>query len=138
VKVKLDLAALAGKTPWAGALAALVGGLLPYHVASWIKERSMLTPMEKACNALIVILAQRVGDMNDQIDKLKIELAERPSKSQLDEMRFQRDAARGDVDMLRAEVRGLQEHIEQLKSSKKGRVKRVLRKLRDDRSTAES
>lgn len=72
-------------SPWSAGIGAGLGafflGALPYLFAE-MKEKGM-TQLEKAFNSLLILLCQQLAEKDEQVVKLQKDLAERPTREQL-------------------------------------------------------
>jgi len=93
-----------------------------------------MTSLEQAFNTMVRLLTAHVAWQEEQLDKAARDIAERPTREQLDEARKQRDDAQhatlrstDEVHMLRRHVGELEKQLEEaLKATSKRRPRQRL------------
>jgi hypothetical protein len=105
---------------WAGALSAgAVLGMLPFMYAMFKKEEKPMSPLEKAFNALVVLLCQEVTKKDEQLEALHRELRDRPTREQL-RATERRELLKGDeVNDLRSKLEAVTKERDELRLKKR-------------------
>jgi hypothetical protein len=118
--------------PW-GALASIgagVGLLMPWLIISMLKKERTMSPLEKAFNALVILLCQEVAKKDEQLDKLRTELDARPTREQLTAAE-QRELRAGDeLHKLQRQVADLEKQLQDTREANVALVRAKAKKTR--------
>ena len=111
-----------------GGLVASILGLGVYGLATLAKKDRSMTALEKAFNTLVILLCQRANETDETNEKLRKELADRPTREQLEA-----EQKRGLH--LNDELNGLRRKNEELTKSRDELATQLDRALKGDRKT---
>jgi hypothetical protein len=103
--------------PWGGLIAA---GVLPYLLWTLLKKKEKpMSPLEKAFNALVVLLCQEVAKKDEQLEALHRELRDRPTQEQL-RAAERRELLKGDeANDLRSKLEAVTKERDELRLKKR-------------------